>query len=71
MNRYITSPEDLITTHEETRAGFLAIALEKNTIGDPYVEQALAFKSVVAHTKGPDDFLTMSDMVERLFRSTF
>lgn len=29
MNRYINSLEDLITTHEETRAGFLAIALEK------------------------------------------
>lgn len=59
MNRYITSLEDLITTHEQTRAGFLAIALEKNMVGDPYVKQALAFKSMVSHTKGPDDFLTM------------
>lgn len=59
MNRYITSQEDLITTHEETRAGFLAIALEKNMVGDPYVKQALAFKSMASHTKGPDDFLTM------------
>lgn len=59
MNRYITSLEDLITTHEQTRAGFLSIALEKNMVGDPYVKQALAFKSMVAHTKGPDDFLTM------------
>lgn len=59
MNRYITSLEDLITTHEQTRAGFLAIALEKNLIGDPYVKQALAFKSMVSHTKGPDDFLKM------------
>ncbi len=59
MNRYITSQEDLITTHEETRAGFLAIALEKNMVGDPYVKQAQAFKSMVSHTKGPDDFLTM------------
>lgn len=59
MNRYITSLEDLITTHEQTRAGFLAIALEKNMVGDPYIKQALAFKSMVSHTKGPDDFLTM------------
>lgn len=62
MNRYITSLEDLITTHEQTRAGFLAIALEKNMVGDPYVKQALAFKSMVSHTKGPDDFLTMSSI---------
>lgn len=59
MNKYITSLEDLITTHEQTRAGFLAIALEKNRVGDPYVKQALAFKTMVAHTKGPDDFLRM------------
>ena len=59
MNRYINSLEDLITTHEETRAGFLAIALEKNMVGDPYVKQALAFKAMVSHTKGPDDFLMM------------
>lgn len=59
MNIYITSQEDLITTHEETRAGFLAIALEKNMVGDPYVKQALAFKSMVSFTNGPDDFLTM------------
>lgn len=59
MNRYITSLEDLITTHEQTRTGFLAIALEKNMVGDPYVKQASAFKSMVSHTKGPDDFLTM------------
>lgn len=59
MNRYITSLDDLITTHEETRAGFLAIALEKNIVGDPYVKQALTFKSMVSHTKEPDDFLTM------------
>ena len=59
MNRYITSLEDLITTHEQTRAGFLAIALEKNMVADPYVKQELAFKSMVSYTKGPDDFLIL------------
>lgn len=56
MNKFITSATSLVTTHEQTRAGFLAIALEKNMIGDPYVKQALAFKAMVAHTTGPDDF---------------
>lgn len=28
-------------------------------VGDPYVKQALAFKAMVSHTKGPDDYLTM------------
>ena len=52
MNKFVTSADDLVTTHENTRAGFLAIALEKNRVGDPYVKQALAFKSMVAHTTG-------------------
>ena len=59
MNKFITSASDLVTTHEQTRTGFLAIALEKNMVGDPYVKQALAFKTMVAHTNGPDDFLYM------------
>lgn len=59
MNKFITSASSLVTTHEQTRAGFLAIALEKNRIGDPYIKQALAFKAMTAHTTGPDDFLNI------------
>ncbi len=62
MNRFITSAESLVTTHEQTRAGFLAIALEKNMVGDTYVKQALAFKEMAAHTEGPDDFLDMPEI---------
>lgn len=29
-NRFINSAEDLITSHEQTRAGFIEAALEKN-----------------------------------------
>lgn len=27
LNRFVTKPEDLVTTHEQTRAGFLSIAV--------------------------------------------
>ncbi|MBQ9409925.1 MAG: hypothetical protein IJU28_11130, partial [Clostridia bacterium] len=37
FNKYITRASDLVTSHEQTRAGFLRIALEKNRLGDPYV----------------------------------
>lgn len=56
-NRFITSAESLVTTHEETRAGFLSIALEKNRVGDPFVRNALAFKAMVAHTEKAEDLL--------------
>jgi hypothetical protein len=35
---HITKPEDLVTSYNETRAGFIAIALEKNRRATPYVE---------------------------------
>ena len=56
-NKFITSADSLVTTHEETRAGFLSIALEKNRIGDPFVKNALAFKAMVAHTQKADDLM--------------
>lgn len=58
-NRFITSADSLVTTHEETRAGFLAIALEKNRVGDPFVKNALAFKAMVSHTRSAEDLLTI------------
>lgn len=61
-NRYITSAESLVTTHEETRAGFLRIALEKNRVGDPFVKNALAFKAMVAGTHCAEDLLTFSQV---------
>lgn len=59
MNNFVHTAMDLVTTHEQIRAGFLAIALEKNMIGNQFVDQARAFKTMVASTKGPDDFLSM------------
>lgn len=61
-NRFINSAEDLITTHEETRAGFLSIALEKNRVGDPFVKNALAFKAMAAHTQKAEDLLTIPEV---------
>lgn len=61
-NKFVTSAESLITNHAETRAGFLNIALEKNRAGDPFVKNAFAFKAMVAHTKTPDDLLTVKEI---------
>ena len=58
-NRFITSASDLITSHEEIRAGFLRIALEKNRLGDPFVKNALAFKAIASDTKQPEDLLNI------------
>lgn len=57
FNRFITEAKDLVTTYEQTRAGFWNIALEKNEIGDPYVKNARAFKAMAANLQGPDGLL--------------
>lgn len=62
FNQFITKASDLVTSHEQTRAGFLSIALEKNRLGDPYVKNALAFKAMVKGTKTPRDFLSITQV---------
>jgi type II restriction enzyme len=44
----IQSPDDLVTPGEETRAGFIALALEKNYLAVPYVEEARALKALAS-----------------------
>ncbi len=61
-NRFITSAESLVTTHEETRNGFLHIALEKNQLCDFYIQNASAFKDAAAHTKTPQDLLSIPEL---------
>jgi len=43
FKNYFKSPEDLITPYEETRAGFVSFALEKNRQATPFVEEARVF----------------------------
>lgn len=68
MNRFITSAQSMVTTHEQTRTGFMQIALEKNRLGVPYVEEAYAFKAMTVGVKRPEELL---DMVQvRAFLTT-
>jgi hypothetical protein len=39
---HLQSSDDLVTTYEATRAGFVALALEKNRRATPYVAEARA-----------------------------
>ena len=57
FNRFITSPESLVTTREQTRAGFLITALEKNRVGDQFVGEVLAFKANCSGAACPGDLL--------------
>ena len=51
MEQIIRNWTDLITPKEETRAGFIKLALEKNNLAQPYVERAKVLKSIALKTK--------------------
>ena len=58
----IKSAKDLVTSREETRAGFISLALEKNYLAVPYIEEAKALKSLANKVKKPIDLLSVKDM---------
>ncbi|MBL7998922.1 MAG: restriction endonuclease [Candidatus Kapabacteria bacterium] len=58
-NPHIRSADDLVTSREETRAGFIAMALEKNYIAVPYIEEAKSLKALASQVKKPKDLLTV------------
>lgn len=51
--QHLTSSESLKTTYEETRAGFVALALEKNRRATPFIEEARALKAAASHATTP------------------
>lgn len=58
----ITKATDLVTSREETRAGFISMALEKNYIAVPYVEEAKALKALASRVFKPIELLEVEDL---------
>lgn len=58
----ITSADDLVTSREQTRAGFIAMALEKNYLAVPYVEEAKALSLLAKEIKVPKELLTLDKL---------
>ena len=58
----IKKASDLVTSKERTRAGFIAMALEKNYIAVPYIEEAKALKSLAQEVKKPKDLLKIEGL---------
>lgn len=64
MNDYIVikSADELVTSHEQTRAGFIEAALAKNKKAQPYIEQAKTLKSLAMQASSPSDLLNISEI---------
>ena len=56
---HLNSSDDLVTTYEATREGFVALALEKNRRATPYVEEARALQEAASEAKIPAELLNI------------
>ncbi len=58
--QHLTSSESLVTTYEETRAGFVALALEKNRRATPFIEEARSLKAVASKISTPASLVNIA-----------
>lgn len=58
----IKSADDLVTSRDKTRTGFISLALEKNYLAVPYAEEAKALKSLSSKVSKPKDLLQVQDL---------
>jgi len=63
---HLESYESLITPYEETRAGFISLALEKNKKATPFVEEAKALKAMARQANHPKDLLKINNIQSSL-----
>jgi len=59
---HLSKSGDLVTAYEQTRAGFIALALERNLRATPYVDQARALKYAASRAQNPSDLLNISNI---------
>lgn len=62
MNKYIKKASDIVTTYNETKIGFLSIALRKSKEATHYVQQGNAFRTIAENYKDPCKLVTIEDI---------
>lgn len=60
--QHLRNSQDLETSYEAVRAGFVTLALEKNRRATPFVAQARALKGAATKAKTPIDLLKIEDI---------
>lgn len=60
--KHLKSSKSLETTYEAVRAGFVALALEKNRRATPHVAEARALKAAASKARTPADLLKIAEI---------
>ena len=70
MKKIIRKSEDLVTSREQTRAGFIAFALEKNRRSTPIIESAKSLKVLASQAKTAKSLLKIADIKPALLTAS-
>lgn len=62
VNKYVNNSNDLVTTYDETKIGFLNLALRKSKEASYYVNLGNAFRAVVKNYDNPEDLVSINDI---------
>jgi Restriction endonuclease BsobI len=68
--QHLKKSKDLVTKYEATRAGFVALALERNRRATPFIEQARALKSIALTVKKPVQLLEIKNISPTLLTAS-
>ena len=66
FNNHLKSYKNLLTPYEETRAGFISLALEKNRKATPFVEEAKALKVFASRAQTAKELLQINEIQNSL-----
>lgn len=70
VRNFIRCAEDLVTSHKQTRAGFIEAALAKNRKAKPYIEQAMTLKSFAEQATIPIQLLQIPEIQNSLLTAS-
>jgi hypothetical protein len=68
--KHLSGSSDLVTSYEEVRACFVALALEKNRRATPFVEQARSLKAAASQAETPADLLNIESIQPALLTAS-
>jgi len=60
--QHLTASDSLVTPYEAVRAGFVALALEKNRRATPFIAQARALKTAASGVNSPAELLKLKEI---------
>ena len=68
--KHLSSYKSLITAHEDIRAGFISLALEKNKEATPFIEEAKALKIIAGKAIKPNQLIEIKEIQESLLTAS-